>query len=136
MLNFLIGQLKEYTKQLIIVEKEIIKKHKLQLDFKKELHKANGLKALQKECIRMMKVIYDKNEEMKKEPYKFENWVIYDNPSDYPNKFVVRQFFDAIPTKNIFLADSLEEIRGKIPQSFVNIGRFEEDEPQLVEVWA
>jgi hypothetical protein len=62
-------------------------------------------------------------------------YVIFKNPRDYPKHFVVRQFCGVLPTMNFAIVRTLEEARRVIPEGWVNIGRFETDEPQIVEVW-
>jgi hypothetical protein len=66
-------------------------------------------------------------------------WAIYQNPTDYPSKWVVRRFAifrgDVVPDLNCVVCDSLEEARAQIPAGFVNVGRMEADEPQIEEVW-
>ena len=54
MLVLLHEQLTEYSDKLRVVEKELIRKYKAKLDYKKELNEAQGLKALQKETVLMM----------------------------------------------------------------------------------
>jgi hypothetical protein len=54
MLKLLHEQLLDYSDQLKEVEKEIIRKYKANEDYQDELVKANGLKMLQKETIKMM----------------------------------------------------------------------------------
>ena len=62
-------------------------------------------------------------------------WVIYDNPLDVPGKFVLRHWINENPTKTMYIADTLDEIRTKVPQGLVNIGRMPEDDPKIKEVW-
>lgn len=66
-------------------------------------------------------------------------WVIYNSPRDYPGKFVVRRWEIRpgipIPTSDVGTADTLEEIRRMIPSGLYRLPRFDEDEPQIVEVW-
>lgn len=67
-------------------------------------------------------------------------WTIYSNPRDYPGQFVARRWF--VPTggvvmasNDMFVGDSLNELRELLPPGLVNIGRMPGDEPQIVEVW-
>ena len=62
-------------------------------------------------------------------------WVIYDKPIDIPEKFVARKFINDNPTKTMYIDDTLEGIRKKIPAGLVNIGRYPDDDPKIVEVW-
>ena len=67
-------------------------------------------------------------------------FVIYENPTDYPDRFVVRKWrigggaVEAAvwPTK---VVDSLEEARSHVPDGLVNIGRTSGDDPVIREVW-
>jgi len=68
-------------------------------------------------------------------------WVICKNPSDYPGKFTARLHiidFDtkqSIPTKEMFVADTLDEARELIPQGLALIPRYPNDDPVIVETW-
>lgn len=66
-------------------------------------------------------------------------WVIYDHPRDHPDNFVVRRQQvgpdGAIASTVFVLADSLEEARRFVPAGRVNIGRYEQDDPVIAEVW-
>lgn len=61
-------------------------------------------------------------------------WVIYKNPSDYPGKTVARLYEDG-PTAQVIEAE-LDDLRVRFQsQGFANIGRYEKDDPCIVEVW-
>jgi hypothetical protein len=67
---------------------------------------------------------------------------IYENPRDYPGKFVARRFWIGVDRSGprpepepLAVADSLDEIRAAIPQDMVCLGREPYDEPQIVESW-
>lgn len=66
-------------------------------------------------------------------------WVVYDHPRDYPNKYVLRRWDirggSMIPTDDLHVADSLEAIRQAVPPGLYRLGRFGEDDPCIVEVW-
>jgi hypothetical protein len=65
-------------------------------------------------------------------------WTIYDNPKDYPGKFVARWWVVKVPveaTDDIFVCDSLGEARSKIPEGLFAMPRLEEDDPCIVETW-
>lgn len=71
-------------------------------------------------------------------------YVIYDRPSDYPTKFVVRIFKVVDIADNIVnivdkaitgQADTLEECRKLIPKGYSNVGRTKYDDPVIAEVW-
>ena len=66
-------------------------------------------------------------------------YVIYNKPSDHPNKFVVRLWIigagivQAGPM--ICAEDTIEEARSKMPDGLVQLPVFENDDPVIVEVW-
>jgi hypothetical protein len=66
-------------------------------------------------------------------------WTVYDHPLDYPEWFVARRFElvgeKTRPTLDIMLSATLEGVREKIPRGLYCMPRFENDEPQIVEVW-
>ena len=62
-------------------------------------------------------------------------WTIYNSPSDYPNKFVVRKFNYDSPTDEVKVFDTLEEARIAIPRHLYCMPRLEDDDPCIVEVW-
>ena len=64
---------------------------------------------------------------------------IYFDPTDYPGKYVAR-IFDIRPgevcrLQYIMLGESLEEIRLRMPESFVRMDRKLEDDEKILEVW-
>lgn len=68
-------------------------------------------------------------------------YVIYEKPMDYPNKFVVRRFVLAhgdfgpqlVP---VGVVDTLDEARKLVPSDFnYCFPRLPQDEPQIREVW-
>lgn len=74
-----------------------------------------------------------------------QGWTIYQNPSDYPGKHVVRRWFtrrnhgqvetmaDVVP---VAVADSLEAARRALPLSAcARLARDPQDDPCIVEVW-
>ena len=54
MLVLLHEQLNDYSDQLKIVEKEIVRKYKAGENYQEDVAKANGMKMLQKETVKMM----------------------------------------------------------------------------------
>lgn len=66
---------------------------------------------------------------------KLDLWIIYFNPSDFPDKYVVRKWILDKPTDIMFTADTLDEIRKFVPEGLVNIGRQQYDDPVIVETW-
>lgn len=68
-------------------------------------------------------------------------WAIYENPADYPGKFVLRRCWivpgnpDPVPDQDCFVADTLHNARSLVPRGFTCLPRFEKDDPSIVEVW-
>ena len=68
-------------------------------------------------------------------------WVIFHNPSDYPDKYVVKvQTVEAggtirLDDPPVAVVDTIEEARAAIPKWCVNLGRKLDDELQIAEVW-
>jgi len=68
--------------------------------------------------------------------------VIYDNPRDFPGKYVVRKHviepgFTA-PTREHSVHNTLKEARRSLPNAgrhMLRVPRSPDDEPQIVEVW-
>ena len=66
-------------------------------------------------------------------------YVIYCNPKDYPNKFVVRKW-EIFPGKVeaggvICETNSIEEARESLPVGVVEMPVFEDDDAVIAEVW-
>jgi len=63
-------------------------------------------------------------------------YVIYDHPSDYPQDFVCRVWQGELAEFRPFaVARTLEEIRQRLPPGMVCLGRYEQDDPAIREVW-
>lgn len=63
-------------------------------------------------------------------------YCIYKNPSDYPNKFVVRCFWNDKPEQKPFaVVDKLEDARFQLPKGLYCINRHKFDDPVIVETW-
>lgn len=62
-------------------------------------------------------------------------WTIYRHPKDFPDKYVLRKFFYALPTGDKYLADTLEDIRKHVPNGLVRIPRDKDDDQPIVETW-
>lgn len=66
-------------------------------------------------------------------------WVIYKHPRDFPQFYVVRQHHvngDWLAVSPIgILCRDLDEAREQIPGWLHCLGRFNEDDPAIVEVW-
>jgi len=63
---------------------------------------------------------------------------VYNNPSDYPGKYVARLWnVEKIGklTQVAVVKDTLEEIREQIPYGLINVGRSFDDDPVIEEVW-
>jgi hypothetical protein len=62
-------------------------------------------------------------------------WVIYDHPLDRPDAFVARRWFLEEPTDDVFVAETLEMLRAKLPPGLVCLARHPTDDPRIVETW-
>lgn len=67
-------------------------------------------------------------------------WVVYENPSDYPGKFVVRVQYaerngSVTADSEARIADTLDEARCFIPGGLVCLPRYADDDPVIVEAW-
>lgn len=62
-------------------------------------------------------------------------WVVYERPNDYPDKFVTRKFLNDCPTDEFFVADSLSDLKTKVPANCVFLPPSVEDDPKIVGVW-
>jgi hypothetical protein len=65
-------------------------------------------------------------------------WTVYHNPSDYPGKYVARKFTvtkDVTATRDMFVADTIEEIRALLPQGLYHLTRQPDDDPVIIETW-
>ena len=62
--------------------------------------------------------------------------VVYYRPSDLPGSiYIARLFVNMKATGYITAGDTLEQIRGTIPEHMVCVQREENDEPVIQEVW-
>lgn len=72
-------------------------------------------------------------------------YTVYDNPSDYPGKIVVRRHMAGIceergpvvvvDAEPMFVCDDIEQARQRLPPGLTNIGRQPNDDPVIAEVW-
>ena len=74
-------------------------------------------------------------------------WVVYDHPKDFPEHYVARQWLVRMGAKtasveataNVLYSESLEAVRDMVMFTAgagrVNIGRYDDDDPKIVEVW-
>lgn len=64
-------------------------------------------------------------------------YVIYNEPSDYPGKFVLRRWGTITgPDKEpMVVSDHLNDLYDKMPEARINLGRADNDDPVIYEVW-
>jgi hypothetical protein len=66
-------------------------------------------------------------------------WTVYDHPRDYPDCFVARRWIakggDVIPTTDMLVATTLDEVRALLPPGLIRFARMPEDDAKIVEVW-
>jgi len=71
----------------------------------------------------------------------FPIFAVYENPVDFPNKYVVRlwqinrKIGQPIATGYCVVKDTLEECRKAIPPYLYRFGRDSSDDPQIIETW-
>lgn len=66
---------------------------------------------------------------------KFPIICIYNNPKDYPGKYIARLWDVNKATNIVAVAESLEEIRKTKPADMVIMDRQPKDDPVIVETW-
>jgi hypothetical protein len=72
-------------------------------------------------------------------------WTIYAKPVDYPDQFVARKFLVGprtflvgppfIPTNDMFVAETIEELRALLPLGLTRLPRAPSDDRFIVESW-
>ena len=69
----------------------------------------------------------------------FQMFVIYENPSDYPGKFVVRRWEvdsgDLYVATECVVVETLKQAREAIPPGLYRLNRNCFDDPVIVETW-
>lgn len=60
---------------------------------------------------------------------------IYKSPADFPGEYVGRMFDGMEPTEKIIKGVTLEAVRRKIPQGYIQIPKEQKDVSWLVESW-
>lgn len=64
-------------------------------------------------------------------------WTIYDNPRDFPGRFVVRVWYGTVPEPECTTHDTLEAARLSVMDEGASgfFDRSPEDDPCIVETW-
>jgi hypothetical protein len=67
-------------------------------------------------------------------------WTIYERPRDYPDQCVARRFEvrrdgSSGPTNDMFVADTVDELRLLLPHGLFCLTRKPTDDPVIVETW-
>lgn len=62
-------------------------------------------------------------------------WTVYNSPKDYPGKFVARRWELTTPTDDVIVADTLDEVRERLPLGLYPLDRHPGDDPVIVETW-
>lgn len=89
------------------------------------------------------------NSDLKPDPFHVEThfrlkewlpmWTIYrPTTKDLPGKWVARMFITLPESKStnlMIVGDSLEEVRGQLPPGLFRLGRDQDDDPVIEEVW-
>ncbi len=67
--------------------------------------------------------------------YSLPIWAMYFNPSDFPGQTMARMFLNEKPTDQVLVAD-LDALRERFESmGLVQVSRFPEDDPKIVETW-
>ncbi len=64
-----------------------------------------------------------------------ELWTVYDSPIDLPERFVARKWLLDQPTSELLQDQTLDGLRGKLPQGLTRLPRAPQDDPKIVETW-
>ncbi|MFC7462310.1 hypothetical protein [Hydrogenophaga defluvii] len=62
-------------------------------------------------------------------------WVVYDNPVDFPGRFVARKWLNDTPTAETLQSSTLEELRSRLPPGLYRLERADSDDAKIVETW-
>ena len=67
-------------------------------------------------------------------------WTVYDRPKDYPTLFVARRselrsLGKIATTEDLRLAETLDDVRAKLPPGLYRLDRMPGDDAKIVEVW-
>lgn len=67
-------------------------------------------------------------------------YVIYESPSDYPGKFVLRRWVVSPATvaperEPMLVVDDIDEAREALPRGVCLVGPQQDDDPVIYEVW-
>ena len=65
-------------------------------------------------------------------------WTIFNKPLDMPDAYVARKFLigqQPVPTDEMFSAQTLDEVRGMLPEGLFRLERNPADDPVIVESW-
>ncbi len=70
---------------------------------------------------------------------RLEMWVVYENPLDYPGKFVCRRWVVTpegnTPDGHCWVTSTLEDARSKVPPDCFRIPHQDGEDPCIVETW-
>ena len=63
------------------------------------------------------------------------SFTIYQNPTDFPGKYVTRLFDGEQPMRLVTVKDTLKDARETIPKGYILFERSPTDPPVIVETW-
>lgn len=61
--------------------------------------------------------------------------VLYENPSDFPGKFVARLWFLNRPTPYAIIKDTLKELEEEIPHAMIPLNTHFTDDPVIIQTY-
>lgn len=71
--------------------------------------------------------------------HEINGWTIYDRPIDYPASYVARKWVaihgTVVPTTEMFVGDSVDEVRALLPPGLIQFPRHPSDDAKIVECW-
>lgn len=120
-------QIREKPKELFLVESGSIKVFMVE---KVLLIKYSGIKSFKRFAYENGEIKAIESKE------RFDVFVIYKNPSDYPDKYVLRRFCNNIPDpKPLAVENTIEEVRLKVPPGKVFLQPTIIDDPVIIETY-
>jgi hypothetical protein len=62
-------------------------------------------------------------------------WVVFEEPPDFPNQYVARCYRNYAETGEFVVADTLVDVRAKLPPGLMKLERSAKDDPIVRESW-
>lgn len=92
--------------------------------------------SLAADLIRKRPELLNGQERRRYEREPVELFVLYESPSDYRGKFVLRRWMDQKPdSAPVAVSSSLTEVLAKLPKNLKCLGRKTGEDPSIKDVW-